>query len=248
MADLAARRADHGLARKQLEEALPLYRKVGDVRGEANCIFILGELSWHAEPEAARGRFQDALQLYRGIGDVLGEANCICGLGEIALTRSDHPAARQLFEDALPLYRRVGELSGETHVLIRMGQLAQLSESGEARAHFDEALALLEHDPKDLALPGWRAFHAALVAADPAIAAERREDAIAHWTRIGRLDLVDRFLEFPVVRDGTDSAASCRASGASAGSGPRRQPRRLTTIVSRRTRPGIAPVASRPAA
>jgi hypothetical protein len=57
-------------------------------------------------------------------------------------------------------------------------------------------------------LPGWRAFHAALVATDAAVAAEKREEARAHWTRVGRLDLVDRFLDLPVVRDETGSAAA----------------------------------------
>ena len=70
------------------------------------------------------------------------------------MSRAEYSAARQLFEDALPLYRSVGELFGEACALIRRGQLAQLSESGAARADFDEALALLERDPEDLALPG----------------------------------------------------------------------------------------------
>jgi tetratricopeptide (TPR) repeat protein len=208
MGELAARRLDHNLAQRRLEEALPLYRKVGDLLGEANCILTLGELSWRSKPEAAQERFHDALQLYREIGSVGGEANCICCIGEVALARSDHSAARQFFEDAVALYRRVGDLHGEALALIRKGQLAQFSENRVARAHFDEALALLERNPKDLALPGWRAFHAALVAADPAIAVEKREEARAHWTRVGRLDLVDRFLDLPVVRDGGDSAAA----------------------------------------
>jgi tetratricopeptide (TPR) repeat protein len=206
--ELAARGLDHDAARERFEEALLLYRKIGSLVGEGNCIYRLGELSWRLEPEAARERFQEALQLYRKIGTVISEANCIHSMGEIALSHADHSAARRHFEDALPLYQRVGALNGEACVLIRRGQLSQLSESGAARAHFDEALALLERNPKDLALPGWRAFHASLVAADPAIAAGKREEARAHWTRIGRLDLVDRFLDLPVGRDETGSAAA----------------------------------------
>jgi tetratricopeptide (TPR) repeat protein len=207
MGGVASRRLDHDTARQRFEEALPLFRKVGDVLGEANCIFLMTELSWRSEPEA-RERFQDALQLYREVGDVLGEANCIYDIGQIALSRADHSVARQLFEDALPLYRTIGNLFGEACALIRRGQLAQLSDNGAARAHFDEALAVLERDPKDLALPGWRAFHAALVTADSATAAEKREEARAYWTRVGCLDLVDRFLDLPVVHGGTDSAAA----------------------------------------
>ena len=82
------------------------------------------------------------------------------------------------------------------------------SPRAEPHAHFDAALALFGREPKNLALPGWRAFHAALVATDAAVAAEKREEARAHWTRVGRLDLVDRFLDLPVVRDETGSAAA----------------------------------------
>ena len=208
MGEVAARGLDYDTARKRLKEALPLCQKVGDVLGEANCIALLGELSSRSEPETARERFQEALRLYREIGNVAGEAHCISSIGEIAFNHTDHSAARLHFEDALLCYRRVGELTGEARALIRKGQLAQLLESGAARAHFHEALALLERDPKDLALPGWRAFHAALVTTDFAIAAGRREEARGHWTRIGRLDLVDRFLDLPVVRDETGSAAA----------------------------------------
>ncbi|MDF3062716.1 MAG: hypothetical protein K0S06_2825 [Microvirga sp.] len=204
---LARFRSDLNTARERLDEALPLYRNVGAVMGEANCLLILGDLAWRSEPDTARERLQDALRLYRKIGDVLGEANCIYDIGEIALSRAEYSAARQLFEDALALYRSVAHRYAGP-VLIRKGQLAQLSASGAARAHFDAALALFEREPKNLALPGWRAFHAALVATDAAVAAEKREEARAHWTRVGRLDLVDRFLDLPVVRDETGSAAA----------------------------------------
>jgi hypothetical protein len=50
--------------------------------------------------------------------------------------------------------------------------------------------------------------HAALVAADPATIAEKREEARAHWTRVGRLDLVDHFLDLSVARDATGAAAA----------------------------------------
>jgi tetratricopeptide (TPR) repeat protein len=85
MSDLAACRSDHDAAGQGFEEALSLYRKLGDVGGQANCISSLGELSWRSDHEATRERFEEALRLYRKVGSLIGEANCIYLIGEIAL-------------------------------------------------------------------------------------------------------------------------------------------------------------------
>ena len=68
---------------------MPLYRQVGDVLGEANCIQSLGDIALErSEHDAARAAYEQALPLCRQVGAVLGEANCIQRLGDIALARS----------------------------------------------------------------------------------------------------------------------------------------------------------------
>ncbi len=85
---MALRRSDHEAARSRYEEALPLYRRVGDILGEANCISGLGGVAARrSDHEASRSRYEEALPLYRRVGDILGEANCIKSLGDIALRR-----------------------------------------------------------------------------------------------------------------------------------------------------------------
>jgi hypothetical protein len=44
LGDIALARSDHDAARKAYDDALTLYRQIGDVRGEANCLEKLEKL------------------------------------------------------------------------------------------------------------------------------------------------------------------------------------------------------------
>jgi len=144
LGDIALTRSDHEGARTRYEEALPLYRKVGDVLGEANCIRGLGNIALRrSDHEGARARYEEALPLYRSVGDVLGEANCIRSLGDIALMRSDHEGARARYEEALPLFRTAGDVLGEANCIRGLGDIAlRRSDHEGARARYEEALPL----------------------------------------------------------------------------------------------------------
>ena len=62
------RRSDHDGARERYEAALPLYRRVGDVLGEANCIQGLGDIALaRSDHDGARELFNEALGLYARI-------------------------------------------------------------------------------------------------------------------------------------------------------------------------------------
>ncbi|WP_206079460.1 tetratricopeptide repeat protein [Polyangium spumosum] len=139
----AASRSEHDTARARYEEALPLFRKVGDVLGEADCIKGLGDLTLGSDHDAARARYEEARTLYRKVGGIPGEANCIQRLGDIALRRADHATARARYEDARTLYQKVGQARGEANCIRKLGDLARgRSDHATARARYEEALPL----------------------------------------------------------------------------------------------------------
>ena len=75
---------EYEAARQRFDEALAIYRSIGDRLGEANCLRSLGQIHQSLnEYEAARQRFDEALAIYRSIGDRLGEANCLRWLANI---------------------------------------------------------------------------------------------------------------------------------------------------------------------
>lgn len=122
----ALQRFDLAAALEAFTKALPLYRQVGDVLGEANCLLSLASIAFgRSEPDAARRGYEEALALYREVGDVPGEANCTFGLSHIRLlgTDPDPDAARRGYEEALALYRQVDDKDGESWCMERLSTL-----------------------------------------------------------------------------------------------------------------------------
>ncbi len=128
------------------QEAARIYRQIGSVLGEANCIKRLGNIALaRSDHKQARARYEQALPLYKQVGDVQGEANCIKSLGDIALRRSDHKQARARYEQALPLYQAVGSVQGEANCIKSLGDIAlRRSDHKQARARYEQALPLYQ--------------------------------------------------------------------------------------------------------
>jgi tetratricopeptide (TPR) repeat protein len=172
---------------------LPLYRRVGDVLGEANCIRSLGDLALgHSDHAAAQARYEEALPLYCRIGHILGEANSISSLGDIALECCDPDTAEARYEEALLLYRRIGDILGEANCILALGDVAVMQTLlTKAFEKFVESLQLFEMIEEPYSI-GSAHLRLARLALDFETREKHLQAAREAWTQIDRADLIDQ--------------------------------------------------------
>ena len=120
----------HSNSLSSYEQALGLYRDVGERLGEANTYFSLGRLYLEKRQRDESIKYQQqARNLFRAIGAIQGEANSHRLLGNTYRTWGEYPNAIKSYRLALPLYERNGDLfsQGAGHydlaeVLVKSGQ------------------------------------------------------------------------------------------------------------------------------
>jgi CHAT domain-containing protein len=130
-------------------QALDLGRAVGDRRGEANTLSLMGQARMS---EGAVGDLDPALEslgkatvILRDLGDRLALAVALQRTGEIYQRRGDLARASQLFGEALGLRRAITDRNGEAETLTALARVEAASgHLPEARAHVEQALALIE--------------------------------------------------------------------------------------------------------
>lgn len=96
-------------ARAMLDEALDLFRAVGDRLGEANTFLALGRLARsQGDLEEARARGEAALAIYRTQASPWNTALALWDLARLERAAGDRAAARTYYREALRLLERIG--------------------------------------------------------------------------------------------------------------------------------------------
>ncbi|MSR84794.1 MAG: tetratricopeptide repeat protein, partial [Candidatus Latescibacteria bacterium] len=106
------------------QQALPLFRQVGDPSGEAATLTNLGLVySALGDQQQALAYYQQALPLFRQVGDRSGEATTLTNMGSVYDALGDKQQALAYYQQALPLCRQVGDPSGEATTLNNLGSV-----------------------------------------------------------------------------------------------------------------------------
>ncbi|OUC15153.1 MAG: hypothetical protein B0A82_08370 [Alkalinema sp. CACIAM 70d] len=147
-----------------LKEALEIYQKLGDKRGEARALYLMAVTTGCAEYLAKKGEFgackpeqaldllQKSLALYRQLGDRAGEAQVLSEMASnyIANRRRGMDVAKankalELYQQASAIYKAIGEKTKGAEALFSVADIyRRLKRFDLARQVYHQALILTD--------------------------------------------------------------------------------------------------------
>ncbi|HEU4387893.1 MAG TPA: tetratricopeptide repeat protein, partial [Blastocatellia bacterium] len=139
-----ARLSDHKKALEYYQQALPLFRQVASINGEADVLNNLGGSSdFIGEVDKAMDYYLQALDRYRAAGFRHGEADPLNNLGKVFSDRGEFQKALDSYEKALALFRDIGDVRRQAIVLDNIGLVyALLGDPDKSLQYSEQALPL----------------------------------------------------------------------------------------------------------
>jgi predicted ATPase len=137
-------RGERGQSVRCHEEALALYREIGDSFGTGASLMNVG-VFWREEGDLPRARrfMEEAASMQRASGDVSATAHTLGQLGLLALAEGDLERAARLCEEGLALARGVGNEYTAAIILRAIAPVAlQRGDYAEAARHFGHGLEI----------------------------------------------------------------------------------------------------------
>jgi len=132
------------LARTNLQEALQVFRRVGDRWGMAQALNILGDLTrMQGDYRQAEGLYAESLQYYRQMGMKRDIPASLHNRGHVALATGDCIRAREFFTESLLLHRELGNKHGVAECLAGLAGVAGLVQQPMRAARLFGASAAL---------------------------------------------------------------------------------------------------------
>jgi tetratricopeptide (TPR) repeat protein len=136
------------LAKKQqattdCQKAQQIYAAVGDRRGEADALRLLGQLASSSDVPGALNYYRRALAIEQEIGHLAGQAAVTNQIAILYSNQGDHVAAKNSYEQALAVFRQLDSKPDSIGLLINVGiESVALGEIEQAEKMYHDALAL----------------------------------------------------------------------------------------------------------
>jgi predicted ATPase/class 3 adenylate cyclase len=115
---------DVGRGGQLVEEALPIYRELGDTGGVARSLWALSNTYHFLDQDLqALPLLEEAQALFRTVDDSFGLAWCLHSTGLVKMKLSDVDGARRSFLEAMALFQEANDLSGK---VLQLDNLAEV--------------------------------------------------------------------------------------------------------------------------
>jgi non-specific serine/threonine protein kinase len=140
---LATRQGDYASAREPLEEALAVYRQMGNREAQATPLNVLADIARTlGDYSESRRLLEEVLVLRRETGHRPGEAALLNSLGNLATLQEDFAEARTCYEKGWAICQEIGDRALEGSILNGLGILADAQHDLlSAQTWFEQALA-----------------------------------------------------------------------------------------------------------
>ncbi len=125
-------------ARPALEESLAAFQELGDARGSARALLILGHSPYYHDLPEQLTLLEESARLARTAGDTWCLAHALGAVGDAHVRVNDMRPARPWFEECLAVARGAGDMQGMRYGLVGLGFVAVV------QGDYDEAEFLLE--------------------------------------------------------------------------------------------------------
>jgi tetratricopeptide (TPR) repeat protein len=143
-AGIADRQGDYVTATASAEESLKLWREIGNKRGIANSLRVLGNAVWvQGDYVAAKIYHEECIAILREIGDKRGIASTLNNLGNVVVRTGDYAAARRFEEESVALFRELGDHLSLAMALNNLGVVAEEEDDkDDARRYYEESISI----------------------------------------------------------------------------------------------------------
>jgi predicted ATPase len=141
---LAYYQGDYSAAKALRQEALAIWKELGNREGIAQSVAGLGTIA-HTQGDypAAQALFKEGLAIRRELGDRQGIVTSLISLGYSACEQGEYPAARVLLEESLAISRELGDWNNVGESLYHLGTVAySQGDYPAAKARLEEGLAV----------------------------------------------------------------------------------------------------------
>ena len=141
---LARRQGDYAEARRLLEEALGVWRELGDCKNESIVLNSLSSVArYQGEYAQARALLQAGLAIACEVDNRRSQASILGNLGVVAYFQGDYEAARAYQTQSLALEEELGKREGIAASLANLGLICHAEgQYRQARTYYEQDLAL----------------------------------------------------------------------------------------------------------